>query len=296
MPSDRERSAKFSKEVKRQRSRKKELVKEAEREVDEILKTALERVRETLAGSPTEWDVFYLGQVEKNIKAVMTDVGDALSRNMATHIGQAWQAGEDLIDMPFAAAGVQITALLPELDTRQLSAIRSFMTGRLKDVATEAVVKINGELGLVIVGAQDPYQATKKIASHIGKGGKARAKTIVRTEVGRAYSISTQQRQDQAKEVFPGLKKQWRRSGKTHSRRSHDIADGQIADVDKPFIIGGVEMKHPRDPSAPASETINCGCDSLPVMEHWEVKQPNRQAFAVEETLLNNLKRDLNNQ
>ena len=79
------------------------------------------------------------------------------------------------------------------------------------------------------------------------------------------------------------MKKQWRRSGKIHSRLTHDLADGQVVDADKPFIVGGVKMMYPRDPTAPVSETINCGCVCLPYMDDWEVEHPADVPFTVEE-------------
>ena len=39
----------------------------------------------------------------------------------------------------------------------------------------------------------------------------SRALTLIRTELGRAYSLAGQQRMEQAAEVLPGLRKQWRR-------------------------------------------------------------------------------------
>ena len=90
------------------------------------------------------------------------------------------------------------------------------------------------------------------------------------------------------------MKKQWRRSGKAHSRLEHDTIDGQIREVDKPFTLGnGIELMHPRDPKAPAKETINCGCDSLPFMEEWEVKTPGKKPFSAEEIALNPMKAEL---
>ncbi len=79
--------------------------------------------------------------------------------------------------------------------------------------------------------------------------------------------------------MLPGLQKQWRRSGKIHSRTSHDRADGQVRPVDKPFDVAGVQLRFPRDPLGPAKETINCGCTSLPFMATWEVTTPGRQPF-----------------
>ena len=125
------------------------------------------------------------------------------------------------------------------------------------------------------------------------EGGRGRAMTIVRTELGRAYSTATQQRFEQATSVLPGLKKQWRRSGKVHSRIAHDLADGQIRDVTEPFDVGGVQLRYPRDPKAPPSATVNCGCSSLPYMESWDVRQPGRQPFSAQEQRLSPQKRDL---
>ncbi len=294
MPSDDKKNGRFKKEMKRQRKRKAAIQKEAETDSRTILKRALSDIKETLANSPTEWDIWYLSQVEDNIKNVLKETGDKLAQSASGQIGTAWQAGQDLIDLPLAAGGIQIHAVVPEIDTKQLAAMRSFLTGKMRSISSELATKINSELGLVLIGAQDSGTARKKVAHLVGKGGKKRATTIVRTELGRVYSVATQKRQEQVQEHLPGLKKQWRRSGKINSRVSHDIADGQIVGVNEPFIIGGVPLMFPRDPSGPAKETINCGCDSLPYMDHWDVRQPDRQPFSEDETLMNNLKRDIN--
>ncbi len=68
---------------------------------------------------------------------------------------------------------------------------------------------------------------------------------------------------EQAAGVLPGLKKQWRRSGKPGSRIAHDAVDGQIREAARPFSVGGATLMYPRDPAGPAAETINCGCQSL---------------------------------
>ena len=75
---------------------------------------------------------------------------------------------------------------------------------------------------------------TARVAALLKTGGRSRALTIVRTELGRAYSLAGQQRMEQASEVLPGLRKQWRRSGKLRARLTHDAIDGQLRDADKP--------------------------------------------------------------
>ncbi len=113
------------------------------------------------------------------------------------------------------------------------------------------------------------------------------------TELGRAYSVAGQERFDQAGEVLPGLKKQWRRSGKRFSRPAHDVADGEVVGVDETFAVGGEALRFPRDPAASAKNTVNCGCASLPFMESWEVRHPGPKPFTPDELARDPAKRDL---
>jgi hypothetical protein len=172
--------------------------------------------------------------------------------------------------------------------------MRTFNTGKMKDITSAAADRINTQLGLVAIGGQSPGDALSNIAQILGPGSRGRAITILRTELGRAFSTATQLRQDQAVEVLPGLRKQWRRSGKIHSRPSHDLADGQIVKVDEPFLVGGIKILHPRHAGAPAKHVINCGCDSLPYMDSWEVMHPGAKPFSSDELGKSEAKRRVN--
>lgn len=48
-------------------------------------------------------------------------------------------------------------------------------------------------------------------------------------------------------------------------------------------MVAGGPLRYPRDPAGPPGETINCGCQSLPWMEEWDVAQPGRQPLTPEE-------------
>ena len=63
--------------------------------------------------------------------------------------------------------------------------------------------------------------------------------------------------------------------------------------TDKPFSAAGASLMFPRDPSGPAAETVNCGCQSLPWMESWEVQHPGRKAFSEEEIARNPIRAEL---
>lgn len=268
-----------------------QILRDTAGEITQLLKTALDDIRVLLASQPTDYERWYLPQLRREIELAMDKFERGASAAVSTGMRDGWSAGQRLVDAPIEAGGVRISAVLPELDTRQLTAMRTFMVDRIGDISTTTAKRIAGQLGLVTIGAQSPSDAIGAIEDMID-GGRARAMTIVRTEVGRAFSVASNERLEQAAEKLPKLQKQWRRSGKIHSRFHHDSIDGQIRDVDEPFTLGnGVHIMFPRDPSAPAGETINCGCESLPYMEEWEVENPDKVPFTDRELQQSETKR-----
>ena len=117
----------------------------------------------------------------------------------------------------------------------------------------------------------------------MGGASRKRATTIVRTELGRVYSVAADERAGQATAAGVGMDKVWRRSGKLRPRLTHALADGQRVAADQPFTIGGVKMQHPHDPAAPASETINCGCVALYRPRDWAQTLPDHRPFTAQE-------------
>ena len=292
MATDAERNRAFRAERRRQLKAYAGLHRAALDEVKRLLKKAQANIAAELKAAPSDFQSWHLANLNQSIDATLAEIGTEMSEAGSARIEAAHQAGVSLIDEPIRAGGINIAAVLQSPDTRQLAAMRTFFTDKLKDVSREAAAKIKSQLGLSIVGTQTTGDAVTQVQG-ILRSSRSRAITITRTEIGRAYSTAAQERMSQAKEVVPGLKKQWRRSGKIHSRLQHDLTDGQIRDVDKPFNVGGIELMIPRDPNGPAKETINCGCLSLPYMEHWRVAQPDRQPFSDQEVFLNPRKRDI---
>lgn len=262
-------------------------------EITSLLKGSLEEIKTLLASQPSDYQRWQLPQLKRSIESTMAEFERGGSRALSDGARQAFAAGQQLVDDPIEAGGVRIAAVLPELDTRQLMAMRTFMVDRIGGISSTTARRIAGELGLVTIGAQSPGEAIGNIADLV-EGGRSRAIGIVRTEVGRVFSVAANERMEQATEELLGLKKQWRRSGKIHSRLHHDSIDGQIRDVDQPFTLGnGVQIMFPRDPAAPVGEVIHCGCESLPYMESWDVKNPGRVPFTDDELRLSQTKRDL---
>ncbi|MGO1078331.1 hypothetical protein [Inquilinus sp. CA228] len=261
----------------------KTLEAEATGDVRATLEAAEVEIVRRMAAGPSEWDATRLSRLRTEIAEILRDAGAELGAAQAEHLDSGFQAGTEIVDRPVERAiGVRLDGLLNSPDKRQLLAMKSFMTDRMQGITADTVVGINGQLGLVLAGVNTPSQAIAAIAPQI-EGGRARALTVVRTELGRAFSTANQQRQVQASKVLPGLRKQWRRSGKIHSRLTHDLADGQIRKPEEPFMVGGIPIMFPRDPKAPAKHTINCGCVQLPYMARWEMSQPGQQPISREE-------------
>lgn len=56
------------------------------------------------------------------------------------------------------------------------------------------------------------------------------------------------------------VERTWHNVGDTNVRETHVTANGQRRPLDQPFLVGGHLLKHPRDPSGPSQEIINCRC------------------------------------
>lgn len=267
-----------------------ELLVDTNKEIVRLLKEADARIRVILAGQPTDYQQWALPRLQREIAQALAQFGDSAAAEISTAAGRAWQLGQDLVDKPLDAGGFHVlraTIALQAIDVRQLQAMRAFMTDRIKNVALEAANKINAELGLVVIGAQGPSDAIGATTHILGEVSRARARTIVRTELARVFGVASFERLSQAAKIVPGLKKQWRKSGKAHPRPHHDVIDGQLRDIGEPFTVkpfgkAVVNLMFPHDPTAPASEVINCGCIALPFKADWQVEHPGRAPGGME--------------
>jgi len=258
-------------------------------EIVRLLKVAQAQIIVTLQNQPTDYQRWSLPDLQFEINRMLKEFGEAGANAIGSAAGESWQAGLDLMDKPLAAAS--IVAALPHLDAGQLNAMRAFMTDRIKDIGVQGANKINSELGLVIIGAQSPGDAISRVKDILGDPSKKRATTIVRTELGRVFSKASHDRMQQASKAGLPLQKQWLRSGKLHPRLNHNIAHGQTVPVNEPFLIpaskGGnaIRMMYPHDPAAPASETINCGCASIPKVDFSQPITPSGYISTVKSTI-----------
>lgn len=287
---DRERRKRFNAERKAQLARAAAIQAETHRAILGYLEEAATQIAAELAASPSDFARWRLEALRVQVRTAAETWSRSATDVLTSGLDRSWSAGSDLIVEPLAAAGIRIAGLLPALDPRILTAIKAFQVDKIREISASVIARVNTELTQAIIGVQSPWQAAEKVSTIMEAPG-SRTLQIVRTELGTVYSEAGQQRMEQAvKAGVAGLQKLWRASGKLHPRITHELADGQIVDVDKPFIVGGVEIPKPRDPSIPPGERINCGCSSLPHMSHWRVSTPGTRVYSAEEVAASPIK------
>ena len=271
-PSDKEKA--FDAEVKKRLKVRTDIQKDTHAEIVRLLKLAQNNIEQTLSHQPSDYQRWSLPDLQFEISKILNELGEAGATKANTATGEAWQAGQNLLDKPLDAANESaIVSMLPRLDTQQLFAMRAFMTDRIKNIGVQAANKINTELALVVIGTQSPGDAVTAVRKILGDDSRKRSQTIVRTSLGQVFSTASQQRMQQAVDLGVPLQKEWRKSGKLHPRIGHNLAHGQTVPVHEPFYVpsstggAGTKMMHPHDPTAPAKEVINCGCTAVPKVD-----------------------------
>ena len=88
---------------------------------------------------------------------------------------------------------------------------------------------------------------------------RVRAQAIARTETIGAYNAGDIEGARALGEYGP-VEKSWLATFGPRTRDSHAEANGQTVLMEESFIVGGVAMDRPLDPSGPANEVVNCRC------------------------------------
>ncbi|MFA9375583.1 MAG: phage minor head protein [Lachnotalea sp.] len=103
------------------------------------------------------------------------------------------------------------------------------------------------------------YEEIAKNLKFYGDTSLGRAMTIARTEGHRVQQSSTLDCQIKAKSKGADVVKQWDSTLDGVTRPTHKALDGQIQEIDKPFVAGGKRAMYPSGFGDP-SEDCNCRC------------------------------------
>lgn len=154
------------------------------------------------------------------------------------------------IDQEMVVAAVQHETKLSE----------SLYTAMGKDIV-DLRKKITGEISRGLSSGQMYGEISRNIASwaNIPKNNAIR---IARTEAHRIQCKATADAQVRAKEKGADVVKQWDASLDGKTRTTHRELDGQIRELEKPFVANGHKAMYPGAFGRP-EEDINCRCALL---------------------------------
>lgn len=225
----------------------------------------------TLDGLPTEFQAAWLPNLQEEIDAQIDRWSARARGEFGDTLREAWELGPEIVDGPFAAVNVELRR--PLLPSSLLEELTSDRLDLMKDLGPVAKERLRRFLRSGLLGGKTPHEVMKEMGHTLGSPGPFRfiafrAETVYRTEMGRIHSTAGQLRLEQAAEKVPGLGKEWWWSGK--SRSTHAAINHQKRAADQPFDVAGEKLQYPRDPAGSASNTINCGCESVPWMADWD--------------------------
>jgi hypothetical protein len=214
-------------------------------------------------------------QIATTIMFDLADRVDDLSRSFMAIFRGGLTAQQELIEkisgrfgdrfLPYGRQ-VPLVGVRPEL----LQIADNLGTSLIRGAGDNALRAINRVLRLSILGV-GPGAHTAAVQINRALTGannwSLRGESIYRTETLRASSVMADITVRELNKIVP-TGKQWVWS--QISRKEHAQISGQIRPIngffDVPLREGGmVKMQWPRDPTAPASAVINCGCYHIPV-------------------------------
>jgi SPP1 gp7 family putative phage head morphogenesis protein len=119
---------------------------------------------------------------------------------------------------------------------------------------------VNGAITQGIIQGEDIRQIAKRIARETGERSYSSAVRNARTAFTGAQNAGRIEGLHQAQRLGIEVKKKWLATLDSRTRDSHRHLDGQIQEVDDPFISELGKIRFPGDPTANGGDVYNCRC------------------------------------
>lgn len=120
--------------------------------------------------------------------------------------------------------------------------------------------KIANSLTQGIIQGEGIPDVAKRIARDTGLSSFVATTLYARTAMTAAQNIGRIESMRNQLDMGIKVKKRWIATKDSRTRDTHVELDGQIADVNEPFIVDGMEIMEPGDPYADPSLVYNCRC------------------------------------
>jgi hypothetical protein len=246
--------------------------------VRRILEETRRQVIVELSAAPVDgFAAYQLPQVLAAIEKHLATFEASARTSVGSGLSGSWDEGVALLPSMAAESGITLSTF--GISHTLLDQLKEFTWGKITSVKSDAVARIRGELTLGVLGQKTPHEITLAIAGNLERPGVFqsildRAEVITKTELGRTFSMAAQAGMEAAGDTLPELQKMWLHTGHPKQARPYHLRlNGDVKNVDQPFLVGNISMMYPRDPKAPVSEIINCGCMHVPYMAEWGTKK-----------------------
>ncbi|HMM95386.1 phage portal protein [Phycicoccus sp.] len=182
----------------------------------------------------------------------------------ARWIGELVTAIRDIVRAAAAAAGAAVFEQLDVEGEFDLTTVVDQIVTRSVQVIAEAMDARWGKLHEIITDAEEAGEPLDRIAERVRDAytrSDTWAETGSRAVVG-AMNAASLLGAGQAGAV----RKRWLATDDERTRHTHREAEGQVQPIGQPFIVGGVALICPGDPTGGAttiSEWINCRCTMI---------------------------------
>lgn len=232
--------------------------------------------------SESEIDRVRARELMRSINHRLADFEQDMVLSTDAALDKAFDLGVGLVDEPIKIAGGQ--QIITGISREAVNAASVFTADLIRNLTDDSRAIISEIITKASVGVITQQEAIEAVGESLTSEGAfksiaARAEAIVRTEVLRIQSISTQARmQAQALSMQAAgltLKKAWLATMDLRTRVTHMQAQIEYGEagtvgpipVDAMFQVGGESCMYPRDPVLSAAESVMCRCISQPVVE-----------------------------
>lgn len=127
-----------------------------------------------------------------------------------------------------------------------------------------------------IIQGEGIDQITDRMVGALCTQNENRMRLFARTSMTGAQNAGRQAQMEDAEDMGIKVKKRWVATLDSRTRDTHQELDGQEVPVDEPFVVDGMEIMYPGDPSAEPELVYNCRCSMIEVYEGIDRKSSRR--------------------
>lgn len=255
----------------------------------DVLQQAL---RARLTQQLTDFQRFNLTSLLADVDRMVADAQADIARDARPAFGRANDLGEGAATEPVRALQLNVDAALPGLDQTLVQVTFGNAVDLLTAPMQQFTTDVKAALRRVALAGDQKFEQIQRLQASIAGAGfdnaQYRAERIMRTELGRVFNMATFTKLVGLSAQFPFLKKAWRATPGSRTRKGHaeagaKYARGQGIPIAQLFqvnvyderpgkaakLIGVAQLRFPIDPETfpagriAAGATIQCRCNAF---------------------------------